>query len=177
MPPQPLPSRQDHRHGETNGHSDEASWLPSCGSPSRPTFFFDAVSVTTAGSSSPSTNLKSSAARIAVFFNVIEFEMVRRLNDYVSMMRSHCSPNRSEIAKDGWLAYARPGGAYWAPKLVRSLWKAKEIFITENGCASDDVVADDGKVYDTDRIMFLRSQLEQLQRATADGVPVKGFFQ
>ena len=103
--------------------------------------------------------------------------MVRRLNDYVSMMRSHCSPNCSEIAKDGWLAYARPGGAYWAPKLVRSLWKAKEIFITENGCASDDVVADDGKVYDTDRIMFLRSQLEQLQRATADGVPVKGFLQ
>jgi beta-glucosidase len=66
---------------------------------------------------------------------------------------------------------------YWASKLVQSLWGAKEIYITENGCASDDVLADDGKVYDTDRIMFLRAYLTQLQRATADGVPVKGYFQ
>ena len=33
------------------------------------------------------------------------------------------------------------------------------------------------RVYDTDRIMFFRSYLTQLQRATADGVPVKGYFQ
>jgi beta-glucosidase/6-phospho-beta-glucosidase/beta-galactosidase len=30
----------------------------------------------------------------------------------------------------------------------------KELFITENGCASYDMVANDGKVYDTDRVMF-----------------------
>jgi beta-glucosidase len=77
---------------------------------------------------------------------------------------------------NSWLTLG-PEAIYWAPKIVQSLWKAKEIFITENGCASDDVVADDGKVYDTDRVMFLRSYLEQLQRATADGVPVKGYFQ
>jgi beta-glucosidase len=70
-----------------------------------------------------------------------------------------------------------PEAMYWAPKLVQSLWKAKEIFITENGCASDDVLADDGKVYDTDRVMFLRAYLTELQRATAEGVPVKGYFQ
>jgi beta-glucosidase len=57
---------------------------------------------------------------------------------------------------------------------VQSLWGAKEIFITENGCAGEDVPAQDGKVYDTDRIMFVRAHLTQLQRATADGVPVKG---
>jgi beta-glucosidase len=39
------------------------------------------------------------------------------------------------------------------------------------------VVADDGTVYDTDRVMFLRSYLTELQRAIADGVPVKGYFQ
>ena len=60
---------------------------------------------------------------------------------------------------------------------MQSLWGAKEIFITENGCATDDVLADDGRVYDTDRIMFLRSYLTQLQSATADGVPVNGYFQ
>jgi beta-glucosidase len=70
-----------------------------------------------------------------------------------------------------------PEALYWAPKFVQSLWNAKEIHITENGCATDDTLADDGKVYDTDRIMFLRNCLTQLQRATADGVPVKGYFQ
>jgi len=77
---------------------------------------------------------------------------------------------------NSWLTLG-PEAIYWAPQLVQSLWEAKQIFITENGCASDDVVADDGRVYDTDRVMFLRSYLEQLQRATADGVPVKGYFQ
>ena len=70
-----------------------------------------------------------------------------------------------------------PEAMYWAPKLVQSLWSPKRIFITENGCATADVVAKDGKVYDTDRVMFLRSYLTELQRATADGVPVKGYFQ
>jgi hypothetical protein len=32
------------------------------------------------------------------------------------------------------------------------------------------------EVYDTDRIMFVRAYLTQLQRATADGVPIKGYF-
>jgi beta-glucosidase len=77
---------------------------------------------------------------------------------------------------NSWLSLG-PEAIYWAPKFVQSLWGAKEIFITENGCASDDVLADDGNVYDTDRVMFLRSYVTQLQRATADGVPVKGYFQ
>lgn len=77
---------------------------------------------------------------------------------------------------NSWLTLG-PEALYWAPKFVRSIWKVKEIFITENGCATDDVLADDGKVYDTDRIMFLRACLTQLQRATADGLPVKGYFQ
>jgi beta-glucosidase len=75
-----------------------------------------------------------------------------------------------------WLTLG-PEAMYWAPTFVHSLWGAQEIFITENGCASDDVLAEDGQVYDTDRVMFLRSYLTQLQRATAAGVPVKGYFQ
>ena len=69
-----------------------------------------------------------------------------------------------------------PEALCWAPRQVRSLWGAESIFITENGCASSDVVADDGKVYDSDRVMFLRACLTQLQRATADGIPVDGYF-
>jgi hypothetical protein len=48
------------------------------------------------------------------------------------------------------------------------------MFITENGCAVADVLAEDGNVYDTDRIMFLRAFLRQLQRANTEGPPVKG---
>src|SRR5262249_33136855 len=77
---------------------------------------------------------------------------------------------------NSWLTLG-PEAIYWAPKFVQSLWGAKGIHITENGCASDDVLTDDGKIYDTDRIVFLRAYLTQLQRATADGVPVMGYFQ
>jgi beta-glucosidase len=76
---------------------------------------------------------------------------------------------------NSWLTFS-PEALYWAPKTVHSLWKAKEIFITENGCATDDEPAADGKVYDTDRVMYMRSYLTQLQRATAEGVPVNGYF-
>jgi beta-glucosidase len=69
-----------------------------------------------------------------------------------------------------------PEVVYWAPRHVKSLWDVDSIFITENGCAASDVVADDGKVYDSDRVMFLRACLGQLQRATSEGVPVDGYF-
>jgi beta-glucosidase len=69
-----------------------------------------------------------------------------------------------------------PEVMYWAPRQMQSIWDVKSIFITENGCAASDVVADDGRVYDTDRVMFLRACLGQLQRATSEGVPVDGYF-
>jgi beta-glucosidase len=52
----------------------------------------------------------------------------------------------------------------------------KSIYITENGCSASDAPAADGQVYDADRVMFMRNYLTQLQRATADGVPVRGYF-
>jgi beta-glucosidase len=74
-----------------------------------------------------------------------------------------------------WLRIG-PEALYWVPKLVTDLWRPKAIYITENGASSKDAVAGDGQVYDTDRVMFLRNYLTQLQRATADGVPLKGYF-
>jgi|SoiMethySBSTD1v2_1073268.scaffolds.fasta_scaffold00625_40 beta-glucosidase len=70
-----------------------------------------------------------------------------------------------------------PEALYWAPRHVAKLWNVKEIYITENGCGAADEPAADGVVYDTDRIMFLRGHLRELQRATSDGVPVRGYFQ
>src|SRR5262245_7609992 len=59
-----------------------------------------------------------------------------------------------------WLTLG-PEALFWAPKTVQSLWNAKEIFITENGCASDDVMAEDGRVYDTDRVVYMRACLTE----------------
>jgi beta-glucosidase len=69
-----------------------------------------------------------------------------------------------------------PESLYWAPRHLQKLWNVKDIYITENGCGAADDAAPDGAVYDTDRIMFLRNYLTQLQRAASEGVPVRGYF-
>jgi beta-glucosidase len=74
-----------------------------------------------------------------------------------------------------WLTIG-PEALYWGPKMVNKLWEKNALFITENGTSSADVIAPDGHVWDTDRVMFLRNYLTQLQRAVAEGVPVKGYF-
>jgi beta-glucosidase len=77
--------------------------------------------------------------------------------------------------KANWL---RPGpeAIYWVPRHVAKLWNVKSIYITENGTSGSDQPAADGTVYDVDRVMYLRNYLTQLQRATAEGVPVHGYF-
>lgn len=69
-----------------------------------------------------------------------------------------------------------PEVMYWAPRHVQSIWKTASIYITEAGCAAADVKSEDGNVYDSDRVMYLRACLGQLQRATSEGVPVGGCF-
>lgn len=74
-----------------------------------------------------------------------------------------------------WLRVG-PQGLYWGPKLIAEVWGVKEIYITENGASSTDVLTPDGHVYDTDRVMYLRNYLTQLHRGVSEGVPVKGYF-
>jgi beta-glucosidase len=69
-----------------------------------------------------------------------------------------------------------PESLYWAPRHLLKVWDVKEIYISENGCGAADEPAADGVVYDSDRIMFLRNYLAMLQRATSEGVPVRGYF-
>ena len=74
-----------------------------------------------------------------------------------------------------WLRIA-PEAMYWAPRHVAKIWNVKSIYITENGTSAADQPTEDGKVYDIDRIMFLRNYLTHLHRATSEGVPVRGYF-
>ena len=77
--------------------------------------------------------------------------------------------------KSDWLRVG-PETMYWIPRLAARIWKTDAIYISENGTSSEDEVTPDGKIYDTDRIMYLRNYLAQLQRAIAEGVPVRGYF-
>ena len=74
-----------------------------------------------------------------------------------------------------WLRVG-PEAAYWVPRLAAKVWNLKNIYISENGTSSADKLTADGKVYDLDRIMYLRNYLTQLQRATSEDVPVRGYF-
>jgi beta-glucosidase len=78
-------------------------------------------------------------------------------------------------ASSDWL-YITPQALYWTPKLVSQIWGVKEIYVTENGYSSTDVLRPDGRVLDSDRVNYLRNYLGQLHRAVAEGIPVKGYF-
>ena len=84
-------------------------------------------------------------------------------------------PDSFPHMKSEWLRVG-PETAYWVPRIVSRIWKTDAIYISENGTSSEDKISADGNVYDLDRIMYLRNYLTQLQRATSEGVPVRGYF-
>ncbi|WP_181775930.1 GH1 family beta-glucosidase [Amycolatopsis pittospori] len=50
------------------------------------------------------------------------------------------------------------------------------VYITENGCSFEDVVAEDGHVHDQERVDFLESHLTAVRQAMDAGVDVRGYF-
>ena len=71
-----------------------------------------------------------------------------------------------------------PDSLYWAVRLTGEALGKKDLplVITENGCATDDVLNSSGEVIDLDRVLYLRSYLRQAQRAIGEGYPLKGYF-
>ncbi len=69
-----------------------------------------------------------------------------------------------------------PECTYWTIRNVSDLWHPKAIFITENGCSSDDVPNAAGEIEDTDRVMYLRNHIMNVHRAVEEGYPIKGYF-
>ena len=124
-------------------------------------------------------------------FTAEELEIVRSPMDFVGVNVYTPAYVRADSSEQGyanvpgsssyphmlspWLSIG-PEALYWAPKLIAENWKVKELYITENGASAADHVAPDGEIYDTDRTMFLRNYITQLQRAVAEGVPVRGYF-
>jgi beta-glucosidase len=52
----------------------------------------------------------------------------------------------------------------------------KDVYISENGCSSEDRIAADGQIYDTDRVMYVRNHLIHSHRAVSEGWPLRGYF-
>lgn len=67
-----------------------------------------------------------------------------------------------------------PEAGYWG---VRHLAEAgaKAIYVTENGTVAADV-PNEGRIDDTERVMYLRGYIGAMQRAIAEGYPLKGYF-
>ena len=134
----------------------------------------------------------ATAGRDAPRFTAEDLKTISSKVDFVGLnvytpsqyvLASEAAPGFTEVPfptshphmASSWLKLG-PEALYWAPRHAASLWKVKDIFIAENGASASDQPAADGAVYDVDRVMYLRNCLMHLQRATAENVPVRGYF-
>lgn len=68
-----------------------------------------------------------------------------------------------------------PKCLYWGARFLTERYNLP-FYISENGASFDDKIADDGRVHDKRRIEFLSSYLSELERASDDGVDIRGYF-
>lgn len=74
----------------------------------------------------------------------------------------------------GWEIY--PEALYHFLLRLKREYPDLPVYITENGMACDDPVAEDGAINDDYRIDYLRRHLAVCERALAAGVNLKGYF-
>ncbi|MDB5059211.1 MAG: beta-glucosidase, partial [Chloroflexi bacterium] len=79
-------------------------------------------------------------------------------------------------------SYTAMGWEVW-PDALRSLlvrlhrdYQPQRLYVTENGAAYADEVSTDGHVHDVARTDYIRGHIRAVQRATAEGAPVAGYF-
>lgn len=82
-------------------------------------------------------------------------------------------PENSPRTAMGWPI--TPKSLYWGPRFLTERYNLP-FYISENGAAMPDELTADGKIHDADRIDFLSSYLSELERASDDGVDVRGYF-
>lgn len=86
----------------------------------------------------------------------------------------HFQPRWEDTTDMGW--NITPTGFYRHLRWIRDEVGDIPLYITENGCAAPDIPTADKRVHDVMRINYLRSHLQQLSRAHADGINVRGYF-
>jgi len=73
----------------------------------------------------------------------------------------------------GW--EVSPQGIYDIVKYVHDTYQPKQIYITENGAAFEDVV-DSGQINDVQRMEYIMNHARQVGKLIDDGVPMRGYF-
>ncbi len=105
--------------------------------------------------------------------------------NYYSPQRVKADPARQPLELAHMLAHppttamgweVDPAGLHELLVRVRRDYGDLPIYITENGAAYEDGPVVNGTVEDPDRVAFLRSHLDALGRAVADGVDVRRYF-
>lgn len=69
-----------------------------------------------------------------------------------------------------------PTGLYDILTRVAREYQSPPLYITENGAAFPDVIADDGGVHDEQRIAFLAGHFRAAHQVIRDGVDLRGYF-
>jgi len=83
-----------------------------------------------------------------------------------------CEPG--EYTDTGWLVV--PDGLYDLLMRVSRDYRPPAVYVTENGAAYADTVADDGAIHDGRRLAYLRGHFQAAHRAMAEGVVLRGYF-
>ncbi len=78
------------------------------------------------------------------------------------------------ITDTGW--EIAPDGLYEVLHWLDDAFSFRKLLVTANGAAMPDEPDADGWVDDQDRVDYLRSHIEQVQRAVANQIPVAGYF-
>jgi len=100
--------------------------------------------------------------------------IVRDEPDEPFLQLGHVLRPDGEYTDMGWLVY--PDGLYEILARVHREYPVGTLYVTENGAAYPDEPPHDGRVHDPQRGAYYAAHLAALQRATVDGVPVRGYF-
>lgn len=74
----------------------------------------------------------------------------------------------------GWEVY--PEGLYDLIKRIRNEYTELPIYITENGCAYNDILTEDERVHDLERIDYLKNHLKVISDLNKEGMNIAGYF-
>lgn len=80
----------------------------------------------------------------------------------------------SNVTARGWEIF--PQGLYDLLTWLHRDYGFARLYVTENGAAYDDVVADDGHIHDPLRREYIAQHLAAVHRAIEAGAPVGGYF-
>lgn len=82
----------------------------------------------------------------------------------------------NSVDKDEMGTEIHPDGLFYLLKNLKKEYNNPEIYVTENGCACPDTRLHDGKIYDFDRMKYIRNHLRYANVAVENKINLKGYF-